>query len=281
MSTSLTTAQIASFDTEVKHAYQGSGKLRDTVRVKSGVVGATHRFPKMAAGTATPRVPQTDVVPMNLQHSNRTATLEDWNAPEYTDVFDNMAVNFDERTELAEIIAKAIGRREDQLILDALDAASSTLTIASSVGGSSSDLNVTKLRRGSRLLGEQGVMDEELTWVGSFANREGLLGETETTSTDFNSVQALTSGQLNSFMGFGFKWIENRAGEGGLPLSTNDRTNYAYAKSSMGLAIGLDKRMEVNYIPTKTSWLANMLFKAGSVDIDALGIVEAVCVQST
>lgn len=277
MSTSLSTAAIASFDQDVKHAYQDMGKLRDTVRVKTGVVGSTHRFPKLGAGLATRRVPQTDVIPMNLQHTNQTATLEDWNAAEYTDVFNDAKTNISEREELAGSIAKAVSRREDQLIIDALEATSTTLTVAASVGGANTDLNVDKLRRAKRLLGNNGVgEDEDLTYAGSYTQQEGLLGETEATSADFNTVRALVNGEISQFMGFSFKWLADRA-EGGLDLTGGDRTTFAYAKSAVGHAVGMDQRMEVNYIPQKTSWLANMLFSAGSIEIDAGGVVEITC----
>jgi hypothetical protein len=276
-SLSLSVAAIASFDADVKHAYQDMGKLRDTVRLKQGVVGATHRFPKLAAGLATRRVKQTDIVPMNLAHTNTTLTLEDWNAAEYTDVFDEGKTNISERAELAGSISKAISRREDQLIIDALEATATTLTVASSIGGANTDLNVAKLRRASRLLGDNAVgEDEEITYVGSYVGREGLLGETEVTSADFNTVRALVNGDINTFLGMNFKWIASRA-EGGLDLTGGDRTTFAYAKSAIGHAVGMDQRMEVNYIPTKTSWLANMLFSAGSIEIDAGGVVEITC----
>lgn len=274
MSRSLPIAAIASFDADVKHAYQDVPKLRDTVRVKTGVVGKTHRFPKLGAGLATKRVTQTDVIPMNLLHSNATATLEDWNAAEYTDVFDEQKTNISERQELAASIAKAIGRREDQLILDALDAAVTTLLVPASVGGAATDLNVAKLRRASALLGANGVGEgEKITYVGSYQGRESLLSQTETTSADYNSIRTLVNGEINTFLGMGFKWIANRT-EGGLDKLVNDRVSFAYAQSAVGHAIGMDQRMEVNYIPHKTSWLANMLFSAGSVDIDPAGIVE-------
>lgn len=276
-SISLSVAAIASFDAMVKHAYQDRGKLRDTVRLKTGVVGSTHRFPKLAAGLATRRVRQTDLVPMNLQHTNVTATLEDWNAAEYTDVFDEAKTNISERSELASSIAKAISRREDQLIIDALEATATTLTVAKSVGGADTGLNVDKLRRASRLLGNNGVgEDEQITYVGSYTQREGLLGETAVTSADFNTVRALVNGDVSTFMGMSFKWIATRA-EGGLDLTSTDRTTFAYAKSAVGHCVGMDQRMEVNYIPIKTSWLANMLFSAGSVEIDAGGVVEVTC----
>lgn len=89
-------------------------------------------------------------------------------------------------------------------------------------------------------------------------------------------MRALVNGDINSFMGMMFKWIATRA-EGGLDLTGGDRTTFAYAKSAIGHAVGMDQRMEVNYIPTKTSWLANMLFSAGSIEIDAGGVVEVTC----
>jgi hypothetical protein len=277
MSTSLDQAAIASFDAMVKHAYQERGKLRDTVRVKTGVVGSTHRFPKLAAGLATRRVPQTDVVPMNLAHSNVEVTLQDWNAAEYTDVFDQAKVNFSEREEIADSIAAAIQRREDQMIIDALEATATSLTVASSIGGANTDLNVAKLRRASRLLGDNGVGEEEMrTYVGSYVGREALLAEEETTSSDYNTIKALVNGEINSFMGFSFKWIATRS-EGGLDLSGGDRSTFAYAQSAVGHAIGMEQRMEVNYIPQKTAWLANMLFSANAIEIDAGGVVDITC----
>jgi len=281
MSNQLTSAQIASFDAQVKHAYAGSGMLRGTVRVKTGVVGSTHRFPKMGKGVATQRIPQTDVIPMNVAHTNRTATLSDWNAPEYTDIFNQAEVNFSEQTELAQVIAGAIGRREDQLILDALDAASTTLTVSNDIGGSNTGLNTAKVREAKKLLNQQGVKFSagNQTFVISAAGLSDLLGDDDANTVDKNAVKMLYDGEIERWVGFTFKVMEDRT-EGGLPLGGGDRTNYAYDRAAIGLAIGIDFRTEVNYIPVKTSWLANGIFKAGSVDIDALGIVEIACVES-
>lgn len=272
MSVALPNNAVQSFDAIVKHAYQGSGVLRPTVRLKTGVVGSSHRFPKMGKGMATQRVPQTDVVPMNVAHTNSTATISDWNAPEYTDIFNQQKVNYDEQKELGTVIAGAIGRREDQLIIDAADGASTTLTVAKTIGAVDA-MNCTKLRSAKRLLDQQGVPAMDRFFVWSAIALEQMLGSTAATSGDYNTVRALVNGELDTFVGFKFKMIEDRS-EGGLPLSTNDRTNYAWHKAAMGLAVGIDFRTEINYIAEKTSWLANGLFAAGSVGIDALGIVE-------
>lgn len=272
MSKALTQNAIASFDSMVKHAYQGMGKLRPCVRLRTGIVGSTHRFPKMGKGLATQRIPQTDVVPMNIAHTKATATIEDWNAPEYTDIFDQQKVNYNEQAELAEVIAGAITRREDQLIIDALDAASTTLTVAKTVG-SSNAMNTTKFRKASSLLNDQGVPGESRHMLMSAIGIEQLLGDPDANDFDTNTIKALYDGEIFRWTGFDIKWIESRA-EGGLPLSTNDRTCFAWHMAAVGEAVGIDFRTEVNYIPQKTSWLANGLFAAGAVAIDALGIVE-------
>lgn len=274
MSNQLSAASIAEFDSQVKHAYQAEGMLRSTVRVRTGVVGSTVRFPKMGKGIATPRVPQTDVVPMNVAHTNATATLEDWNAAEYTDIFDQAEVNFDEQRELATTIAGAIGRREDQLIIDALEAASTTLTVATSVGGANTNMNMAKVRRAKALLDANNVPKQDRHLLMHAAGLEAMLGETAVTSSDFNTVKALVDGSVDSFVGF--KWhVMGDRDEGGLAEAAGDvRTNFAWHKQAVGMAVGIEFRTEVNYIPEKTSWLANGIFKAGAVAIDALGIVE-------
>lgn len=275
MSRDLLTNQVASFDTRVKLAYEKGGLLRSTVEIADNVVGATHRFQKIGRGLATKRIDQTDVIPMNIASGNATATLEDWNAAEYTGIFNSQKVNYKEQDKLAGIIAKAIGRREDQLILDALDAAATSLTVATSVGGASSGLNTAKFRRTARLLNDQGVPREkgERTYLASAEGLEQLLGDSDANTVDKNVIKALYDGEITHWMGFDILVIESRT-EGGLPRVSTDRTNFAYHKASTGLAVGINMRTEVNYIPVKTSWLANGIFSAGSVAIDALGIVE-------
>jgi len=279
MTASISTAFVAQFDAEVKQAYQGAAKLFGTVRTKTGIIGSTHRFPKLGKGLAQPRIPQTDVVPMNVQHSNVTATLEDWSAPEYSDIYDLQKINFDERKELKMAIAAAMGRRFDQLIIDALDAGASATQVSEDIGGTNTNLNTAKLRRAKRLMDAAGVPATDRCFVHSAIGLEGLLGTTEATSSDFNSIKALVNGELDTWLGFKFIMIEDRT-EGGISLAANIRKNFAYHKQSLGLAVGIDMRTEMNYIPEKTSWLINGMFSAGAVGIDSAGIIEVLSYEA-
>jgi len=276
----ISNAFVTLFDAEVKQAFQASRALAGLVREPNGVEGSTVKFPKIGKGSATIRVPQTDVSPLNVSYSQVTATMADWNAAEYSDIFQQQKVNFDERRELVQVVSNAIGRRMDQIILDALAASSTSLTVSNDIGATDSNLNVAKLRRAKKLLDANNVPMDGRCMVISASGLEGLLGETQTTSADYNSVRALVSGELDTFLGFKFVTIGDRS-EGGLPIDGSlDRTCYAFHRDAVGMGIGMNQRTEINYVPEKTSFLVNSMFSAGAVAIDDEGIVKITCRES-
>jgi hypothetical protein len=280
MAVSISNAFVTLFDTEVKQAYQADAVLRNTVRLRTGVTASTHKFPKIGSGVAQVRVPQTDVTPLNVTYSQATVTLTDYIAAEYSDIFNQAKVNFDERQELVQVVAKAIGRRSDQMIIDALAASSTSLTVATSIGGAGTNLNMAKLREASRLLNTSNVPAEDRYMLIHASQLASLLSETSVTSSDFNTVKALVQGEINTFMGFTFNVIGDRS-EGGLTGggSGSTRKVYAYHKMAVGMAESMAIRSEINYIPEKTSWLVSSMFSAGAVAIDAGGCVDITCTE--
>lgn len=276
MAINLSTAFVTLFDAEVKQAYQGSAQLRPAVRVRSGVEGSTYKFPKIGRGVAQVRVPQTDVSPLNVTYGQVTVTLADYIAAEYSDIFMQQKVNFDERRELVQVVSNAIGRRQDQLILDALANSSTSNTVAASIGGANTNLNVAKLREAAAKLNAKNVPMSDRHIIIHANNLSSLLSETSVTSSDFNTVKALVQGEVDTFMGFKFHVIGDRD-EGGLAIASGDRKVYAFHKDAIGMAEGIAPKTEINYIPEKTSFLVASLFSAGATAIDAEGIVEITC----
>jgi hypothetical protein len=277
MSISLSNAFVTLFDAEVKQAYQGMAKLVPAVRQRRGVEGSTVKFPKVGKGVATIRVPQTDVTPLNVSFSSVTLTLSDYNAAEYSDIFSQAKVNFDERQELVQVVAGAMGRRQDQMILDALTASSTSLTVSNDIGGSDTNMNITKLREAKRLMDKNNVPPDGRNIIIHANGLANLLSETSVTSSDFNSVKALVQGELNTFLGFTFHVLGDRS-EGGLAIDGSlDRSCFAFHKDAVGYGEGIAMRTEINYIAEKTSWLVNEVFSAGAVAIDDEGIVKITC----
>lgn len=276
MAISVSNAFVTLFDAEVKQAYQAESVLRNTVRLRTGVEAATHKFPKIGKGVATVRVPQTDVTPLNVTYSQVTVTLSDYIAAEYSDIFNQAKINFDERQELVQVVSKSIARRQDQLIIDALTNSSTSLTVASSIGGANTNLNLDKLLAAKKQLDAKNVPPTDRFVVIHANNLASLLDETEVKSSDFNTVKALVAGQVDTYLGFKFITVGDRD-EGGLPLSSGDRKVYAFHKQAVGMAEGMGLTTRIDYIPQKTSYLVASMFSAGAVAIDAEGIVEITC----
>mgnify|MGYP003123930476 FL=1 len=284
MSTGLSTAFIQLFDAEVKQAYQGSAVLNNVCRMRTGVVGSTANFPNVGKGQATVRTPQTDVTPLNTSFGTTSVSLTDYNASEYSDVFNQQKVNFDERRELASVVGNAIGRRQDQVIIDALSSASAGTTIANTVvttgSASASDLNVGKILSAKKALDAKNVPPTDRHLVIHANNLSALLGDERAISGDYQNIRALVAGQINSFLGFTVHMIGDRD-EGGLAIDgSSDRICYAFHKMSVACAVGIAPKTEVNYIPEKTSFLVTSMLSMGASVIDTDGLVDVTCRES-
>lgn len=280
MARQVSTIAEAMFDAEIKHAFSDVSKgLRNTVRVKTGVIGSTYKFPLMNNGMAHERVKYTDVTPMNVGYAQNTATLTDWTAAEYSDIFDNATIKADEIKELAVEVSNAITRRLEQIIIDAQTGAG-YVKANTDIAHGSAGLTIAKVLKAKKALDKNGVPSTERFFVcGAAQINDDLLATTQATSGDYNSVKALVNGEINTFLGFTWKMVGDRA-EGGLPLATNVRTCIAYHKASTGLAIGLEKSTSIDWIPEKRSWLAAADLKAGAVVIDPKGIILVKCQES-
>ena len=260
---------IDSFDADVKVAYQGIKSLRDSVRVKTGVIGSTHRFPKAGKGVATQHNRGNDVVAMNAGRDKVSVTLSDWDAFDYEDIMDINKINFDDKKVIAENTVKAIGRREDQLIIDALAANA----YGDVIGDGSAAMSITYLLSAVKFLDDNNVPGEGRTIIHSAQQKSQLLSTTQITSSDFNTVKALVMGEIDTFLGLKFIMIGSRD-EGGLPRETGvEQYAFVYHKEAVGLAIGKDMTTMVDWIPEKLAWQIGCVYSAGSIAIDAEGIV--------
>jgi hypothetical protein len=268
MSANLSSVASIEFDSMVKHAYAQKGLLKPAVTIRNNVVGDSYKFRNMGKGLANQKATSADVVPMGVTYDFAVATLANWNAPEYTDIFDQAEVNFDEKQELADTIAGALGRRSDQLVIDAMDAVTPT-----TIAHGSAALTMAKVIEAQVALRGQGVPNSNLFAAVNSAGLGGLLKDEKATSSDYQSVKALVSGDVNSLAGFQFVVLDDRA-EGGLTVTTNTVDSYFFNREAVGLAIGIDMKTSVDWVAQKTSWLCNGMLKAGSVVRDVDGIVK-------
>ncbi len=275
--TSSTNAAIAAFDTEVKLAYQGEGVLRPSVRVKTGVTGQQFAFRKMGASVAYQQTASAEAItPNDTSHNKIFATLTNWRVGDYTDLFDQAETNIDERADLAKNNAKAIGRAEDQLLINAVAAVSGPAgTVASGYGGTNTGLTADKIRHAKRYLVQQQASGGDHFMVINAIALETALAEIEVTSSDYQTMKLLVDADMNNKKAFGFtfKVIENRV-EGGLPAGSTDVTQcLAYDRAAVGLANAIEPNSRVDFIPQNNAWLSQSIYMGGAAVIDPLGVV--------
>lgn len=110
-------------------------------------------------------------------------------------------------------------------------------------------LTIAKLRRAMFILDDAEVdEDEERFFVAGPKQKEELLRTTEVTSKDYNTIQALVEGRIDTFMGFKFRWTKRTV----YNASTDIRTCFAYVKSGVllvdeGLKTHMDIRSDKNH----------------------------------
>lgn len=276
MSLYLIDAAQQEFDAEVKHAFQGAALLNGSTKVRRNVVGTTVNFRVSGKGIAKQKATSAEVIPMNVTRGNVACTLANWHASDYTDIFDQATVNFDEKQELAKSVALAMGRRSDQIIIDALAASGNVAAVNTDVGGTGTGFNLDKVLRLSRIMNAAGIPMSGRHLAINARGLEQALLISQFSSADYNSLRALQSGEINAFNGFVWHIIDDRNAtgeEGGLPLaSAGIRQGLAWHQDAVGFATGIEISTEINYVPTKTSWLTTGKFRAGSIIIEAVGV---------
>jgi hypothetical protein len=275
MSTSLTAVQQIEFDALVKAEYQSLGfLLRDTVRVRRDVIGATVSFRKVNQIQAVPTGYLQTVVIQDPGYSQVQAILQKYTAPTAVDTVQELTVNFDAKMENAMLVANALGRRSDQIIIDSLD-----VSPGDTIVNGGTNFTYAKYTRIIEFFDNNAVPLPERFVAMSASNFRSLLAAQEFTSTFFTQNRVLDKGFIREFLGINLIIIPEM-NEGGLPLAGNIRTCFAWHKQSTGMGIGHDFRTEINYLPRETSWLVNGIFSAGAITIDNKGIIAIDCDES-
>lgn len=273
MSRNIDQVFVTFFDTETKRAYGDSRALAGTVYEKMNVEGSVATFRKKGKGLASKHNPGSEVTYMNTSFTPVTCTLEDWEAFDSADKFDAKKINFTEVTELAEVAGDAIGLRMDQIIIDAINSGYNSSDSDYTVGAVGSALTVAALRSGTKVLNKNGVEKKDRYFVHSADQLDNLLATTEVTSSDYNNVKTLVSGEVDTFLGLKFINIADRE-EGGLPNpgATSVR-GFIYHKRAVGYAQGMGMETEMTWIPKERAWMVGAEFSAAAVVIDDKGIV--------
>ena len=246
MSNQITTAFVQQYSNNVQMLSQQKGSLlRSAVDVET-VVGKNSFFDQVGVASAVKRLTRhADTPQMDTPHARRRVSLSDY---EYSDLIDNqdkIRTLIDPTSAYATAAAYALGRAQDDEIIAALSGTAytgetgSTATVLPSAQkiteASTGGLTIAKLRTAKEILDSASV-DPSISRFIAVGPRQitDLLGTTEVTSSDFNSVKALANGEVNSFLGFNFI-VSNR-----LDITSSKRLCLVWAMDGCKMAIGQD-----------------------------------------
>ena len=245
MSVNVTTAFVQQYSANVQMLSQQMGSLlRDSVRVES-VTGKNAFFDQIGKVTAQKRTTRhSDTPQIDTPHARRRVSLVDYEFADLIDEQDKVRMLIDPTSAYAQAAAAAMGRSMDDVIIDAAlgtaftgetGSTSTTMLAGNQIANGGTDLTVAKLRTAKKTLDLASVDPSIPRYLAVGPEQiDALLGDTNVTSSDFNTVKALVQGEIDTFMGFQFI-VTNR-----LSKASNIRSCFAWAEDGLTLAIGKD-----------------------------------------
>ena len=288
MSSQITTAFVEQYSANIQMLSQQMGSLlRDAVRIES-IVGKDAYFDQIGKVTAQLKVSRhSDTPQIDTPHSRRRCSLADYEFADLIDQQDKVRLLIDPTSSYAKAAAAAMGRAMDDVIIAALGGTAYTGETGSTsvalpaaqkpYSSSQSDgLTITKLLEAKRLLDAADVDPSIQRYLVCGPKQIGdLLGTTQVTSSDFNTVKALAQGQVDSFLGFQFI-VTNR-----LKLdatNTDDRLAYAFTADAIKLAIGQDVLARIDERADKSySTQVYYAMSIGATRMEEEKVVEIAC----
>jgi len=252
MSTQITTAFVEQYSSNIQMLSQQKGSiLRDKVRLES-VTGKNAFFDQVGSVTASVRTTRhSDTPQSNTPHSRRRVSLVDYEFADLVDDLDKVRMLVDPTSTYALAAAYAMGRAMDDAIITAATAAADTgVAGATSVAlpasqiiaeAGTAGMTITKLRQAKEII-DLADVDPSLPRhiIVSPKQITDLLGTTEVTSSDYNTVKALAQGDINTFLGFNFI-VSNR-----LNIASSKRDCIAFVSDGIALAVGKDATARID-----------------------------------
>lgn len=288
MSTQITTAFVEQYSANVTMLAQQMGSvLRSAVDVET-IKGKNAFFDQIGSVTAQVRSSRHGSTPqLDTPHSRRRVSLADYEWADLIDDLDKVRMLIDPTSAYAKAAAAAMGRAIDDVIITALGGSADTgvaggtavalpssQKVSTSAQADGSGLTIAKLRSAKFILDSNDVDPSTPRYiVVSPKQIQDLLATTEVTSSDFNTVRALATGTLDSFLGFKFL-VSNR-----LALAnTDDRLVYAFTADAIKLAIGKDVTARIDERADK-SYATQVYYSMaiGATRMEEKKVVEIPC----
>ena len=263
----VTVAFVKQYSNTLFHLAQQKGsRLKAVVRneTQQGDSAFYDRLGKATAQLKTSRHGDTPL--LEAAHTRRMVTLSDYEWATLLDKQDKIRMMIDPTSAYMVAASNGLGRSIDDVIIaaalgNAYGGNNGGTTVAQTAGqfigavdgGALSRLNVDTLRKIKKIFWVNEADGEPLHIVVDGEQLEGMLGQTEVTNSDYNTVKALAQGEIDTFMGFKFHHSERLSASGTFTINTTtgavtlstgngdaSRQCFAWAESGILLATGLE-----------------------------------------
>lgn len=215
-------------------------------------------------------------------HTRRRSTAQPYVWATLLDRVDAARMLIDPKGPYQQVAKNAMNRRKDRIILAALGGnafggktGGTTIALPASqhIAAGGVGMTIGKLLNAKQLLDEAEAPKEGRVFVHTSEDLIDLLGTTEVTSADYNTVKALVKGEINTFLGFDFVqteliYLENAS-------TTAAWFSYAYVKGAVGygnieeITVRLTERADKNY-----SWQPYVSMDMGATRVEDELVVE-------
>ena len=294
MSIQITTAFVQQYRANVEHLVQQKGsRLRALVRAETQ--NAEFEFYDRIGATTAQEVTgrHQDTPLINVPHDRRRVSLRDFDWADLIDRPDRIRMLIDPSSPYSQNAAYALGRKMDEVILDAAfgsvytgKTGSTTVTFPNTQqvavdyvetgSAANSGLTIAKLRKAKQILDANEVDPTERRYIAVTARQvTDLLRTTEVSSADYNTVRALVQGELNTFMGFEFVRTELVRTN-----ASNHRRVVAWAQSGLLVAVGQDIITDIG--PRRDKRNSTQVYVSasfGATRMEEEKVVEIICAE--
>lgn len=291
MADTIDTAFVRQFQDEIfVLVQQEESRLMSYVRTK-GITGSRMYFDRLGPVEVikkTQRFQPTIIA--DAPHSRRQVAIQDYNQTLGLDKQDVIRLLIDPTGEYARALAMGMARQIDRDIIVALegdsvavdaDLAGSIVPLPAEqiipvdIGSGDTNFTLPKLREAKLRMDRSEVPSEGRYLAWNSSAQQSLLDDVEVTSSDFNTIKTLVTGELNTYMGFEFVRLELLTGG-----DTAQAQMLAFHNTAVGMAVGeeldirIDDRPDLSY--------AKQIFAAGTfgmIRIEEAKVVQINCKQ--
>lgn len=278
MSTQISQSFTKQFEADVHLAYQQMGsKLKNTVRFKNKVQGSSTVFQKVGKGVASGKARHGLVPVMSIDHTPVECELQDYYAGDWVDALDELKISIDERRIIASAGAYALGRKTDDLIIEALSKAPST----NDVGDYTKVLTKKDILDAFAKLNENDVPDDGQRFglVGPH-QWNALLNVPEFSNSDYAGDNLPFLKGTESRKWLGINWVMHT----GLPLTGSGKSQrdcFIFHKTAVGHASGQDVKSDISWHGDHAAHFVNNMMSQGACLIDGTGVVRIKCKEAS